>query len=215
MLEHLSLYSRLHPCIIFILSLVIIFHEFKYQINLNDIHFYLYSMPLPCVWNPYFSYLFVRQQNWYVWKWIFQFQYISLLGISISSVVLPTTSLLKRKIQYIVPPHLVNLKYHQVLLLSYQIINCACSHLFPKLLKKASSYNPTPTLLHICPFLMQFPTWYSIYIVYKFNCLLNLLMISCCTRVSEVKWMKVTQLCLTLCYPMGSMEFSRPEYWSG
>ena len=27
--------------------------------------------------------------------------------------------------------------------------------------------------------------------------------------------MKVTQSCLTLCNPMDSMEFSRPEYWSG
>ena len=44
MLEHLNLYSGLHPYIIFILSLVIIFHEFKYQINPNDLHFYLYSL---------------------------------------------------------------------------------------------------------------------------------------------------------------------------
>ena len=26
---------------------------------------------------------------------------------------------------------------------------------------------------------------------------------------------KVAQSCLTLCNPMDSMEFSRPEYWSG
>ena len=34
----------------------------------------------------------------------------------------------------------------------------------------------------------------------------------------KVKKVKVTQLCLTLCDPMDctqSMEFSRPEYWSG
>ena len=28
------------------------------------------------------------------------------------------------------------------------------------------------------------------------------------------KKVKVAQLCLTLCDPMQSMEFSRPEYWS-
>ena len=28
------------------------------------------------------------------------------------------------------------------------------------------------------------------------------------------KKVKVTQSCLTLCNPMQSMEFSRPEYWS-
>ena len=31
---------------------------------------------------------------------------------------------------------------------------------------------------------------------------------------SEVKG-KVARWCLTLCDPMDSMEFSRPEYWSG
>ena len=35
------------------------------------------------------------------------------------------------------------------------------------------------------------------------------------TLVLKAVKVKVTQSCLTLCDPMESMEFSRPEYWSG
>ena len=40
---------------------------------------------------------------------------------------------------------------------------------------------------------------------------------SVCEDVEELVWLKVVQLCLTLCDPMDdkSMEFSREEYWSG
>ena len=44
---------------------------------------------------------------------------------------------------------------------------------------------------------------------------LNLFYEARVTLVLKAVKVKVTQSCLTLCDPMESMEFSRPEYWSG